>query len=67
LANFIHSHSSPNCEVILVDPGRGKKTKLSTRMIDQGYTCAYQELPEQHDGSPVYKGYILKFTREEST
>lgn len=63
LASFIHNHAKANCEVILVDPGRGQKTQLSSRMVERGYCCTYQELPEQHEGSPAYKGYILKFTR----
>lgn len=63
LASFIHNHANSNGEVILVDPGRGKKTQLSSRMVERGYICTYQTLPEQHEGSPVFKGYILKFTR----
>ncbi len=60
LANFIAAHASPVSEVILVDPGRGRKTKLSTRMTQFGYDLSYQALPEyeQH-----FKGHILKFKR----
>ncbi|WP_231881139.1 protein N-lysine methyltransferase family protein, partial [Oleiphilus sp. HI0123] len=38
LANFFERHSKPTSEVILVDPGRGKKNKLSKRMIDFGFS-----------------------------
>ena len=34
LAGFIQAHAKPICEVIIVDPGRGRKNKMSLRMID---------------------------------
>lgn len=63
LANFIEQHAKPQCEVIIVDPGRGRKTKLSTLMTTFGFTNThtkpihtdYLELP--------FKGHILKFVR----
>lgn len=63
LANFIESHSKPICEVILVDPGRGRKNKLSSRMIELGYTSSHFKPGHTHYLDEEFKGYILKFER----
>ena len=63
LANFMEAHSKPNCEIILVDPGRGRKSKLSTRMIEFGFSSIHIK-PEHTDYlNEKFKGYILKFKR----
>ena len=63
LANFIASHSNPKCEVILVDPGRGRKNKLSKRMVELGYASCQQK-PSHTDYLPKeFKGHILTFSR----
>ena len=63
LAEFIQDHSKPNCEVILVDPGRGRKNKISDRMIAFGYSSSHLK-PEHTDYlEQEFKGHILKFER----
>ncbi len=63
LANFINAHAKPTCEVIIVDPARGRKNKLSLRMAEYGYICS-QHKPLQTDYlDHVFKGHILKFER----
>ena len=63
LATFIQSHSKPSCEVIIVDPGRGRKNKLSTRMEKFGFTSTHLK-PDQTDYlDQEFKGWILKFER----
>lgn len=63
LADFIFEHSNPNCEVILVDPDRGRKSKLAKKMIDLGYTSSFTR-PEHTDFlEKPYKGHILVFKR----
>ena len=63
LANFIAGHSNPTCEVILVDPGRGRKNRLSARMIELGYSSC-QEKPRHTDYlSKEFKGHILTYAR----
>lgn len=32
LSDFIQAHSNPTCEVIIVDPGRGRKNKLAKKI-----------------------------------
>ena len=41
LSNFIEKHSKPVCEVIMVDPARGRKNKLSSRMMEFGYSSGH--------------------------
>ena len=63
LANFIEAHSKPTCEVILVDPARGRKNKLSSRMIDFGYTSSHSKPIHTDYLDKAFKGHILKFER----
>jgi predicted nicotinamide N-methyase len=63
LANFIEDHSKPKCEVIIVDPGRGRKNKLSAQMIGFGYSSC-QLKPNHTDYlNQEFKGHILKYER----
>ncbi len=63
LAGFIKRHSKPNCEVIMVDPGRHHHAPFSKKMISLGFTH------QQH--KPVYgkyceekfKGEILNYRK----
>jgi len=63
LANFINAHAKPNCEVILVDPDRGRKNKLSACMTAYGYASNHK-IPQHTDFlAENYKGHILRFQR----
>ena len=63
LANFIEDHSNQTCEVVIVDPGRGRKNKLSARMIEFGFSSR-QEKPSHTDYlNEEFKGHILTFAR----
>jgi len=47
LANFINSHASPHCEIIIVDPGRKHHNKFSDNMKRLGYSfhkSSYQDI-----------------------
>jgi predicted nicotinamide N-methyase len=63
LASFIETHSKPTCEVIIVDPGRGRKNKLSSRMRDFGFTSSQQIPSHTVFLEKKFKGHILKFVR----
>lgn len=63
LANFIEAHANPTCEVIIVDPGRGRKSKLSTRLIEFGFTSVHEKPVHTDYLEKEFKGYILKFAR----
>ena len=63
LADFIQVHAKPQCEVIIVDPGRGRKNKLSARMADFGFSSS-QRKPDHTDYlEQEFKGHILQFER----
>lgn len=63
LANFIEAHANSTCEVIIVDPGRGRKSKLSTRLIEFGFTSVHEKPVHTDYLDQEFKGYILKFQR----
>ena len=63
LATFIEVHSKPVCEVIIVDPGRGRKNKLSSRMMEFGFTSSHQKPNHTDYLDQEFKGSILKFER----
>jgi predicted nicotinamide N-methyase len=64
LADFIQNHANPDCKVILVDPGRGRKSRLSSELGDYGFTSNH--IKPQHTDDYLekqFKGYILNFSR----
>lgn len=63
LANFINHHARPICEVILVDPGRGRKTKLSKLLSGYGFDYTHTTPTHTDYLEALYKGHILKFWR----
>ncbi len=63
LANFIESHSNSTCEVIIVDPGRGRKNKLSVRMAEFGYSSCHLKPSHTDYLDQEFKGHILKYER----
>lgn len=65
LANFIQQHAHPVSDVILVDPGRGRKNKLTRCMTAFGYTAQHIKPQETQDYlEDAFKGHILKFERK---
>ncbi len=64
LADFIERHSQPICEVVVVDPGRGRKTKISIALERHGFQSKHFT-PENTDFLDTpFKGHILKFWRD---
>lgn len=63
LANFIEQHAKRKCEVILVDPGRGRKNKLSTRMLEFGFSSSHLKPANTDYLDEDFNGYILKYKR----
>ncbi|WP_144821599.1 class I SAM-dependent methyltransferase [Marinobacter piscensis] len=66
LADFIDKHANPTSEVIIVDPGRGRKTKFSRRMEEHGYSWSHDKPEETDYLEEPYKGHILRFWRDEA-
>lgn len=63
LALFLNKHANKKCEVILVDPGRGRKNKLSTLMIEFGFICSHRKPSHTNYLEKEFKGHILNFVR----
>lgn len=63
LTNFIIAHAKPECEVIVVDPGRGRKTKLSKQMIEHGFSSDCIKPANTDYLEQEFKGHILTFKR----
>ncbi|MFT7688329.1 MAG: putative nicotinamide N-methyase [Candidatus Azotimanducaceae bacterium] len=63
LANFIKNHSNSACEVIIVDPGRGRKNKFSTKMAEFGFTASLQKPSNTDYLDNKFNGHIVKLER----
>ena len=63
LADFIENHSQPKCHIVLVDPGRGRKNKLSIQLKQYGFTV--EQLKPLHTNylDVPFNGHILKYCR----
>lgn len=62
LTTFIENHSNLSCEVVIVDPGRGRKNKLSKLMADYGFKSE-QIKPDTFYLDQPFKGHILRYWR----
>lgn len=63
LADFIEAHANESCEVIIVDPGRGRKNKLAKCLLAFGYVSSFSK-PENTDYlDSGFNGDILHFSR----
>lgn len=65
VANFIDAHANQACEVVIVDPGRGRKNKLTTKMQGLGYTPSHFKPTDTDYLDGEFKGYILNFERSD--
>ncbi len=63
LADFIDNHANADCEVVLVDPDRGRKNKLSNKMREYGFTADHIRPAHTDYLEQQYKGHILRFSR----
>lgn len=66
LSSFIERHANPACEVIMVDPGRGRKAKLTKRMIAYGYDASMTQPSDTDYLDQAFKGHVLTFQRRPS-
>lgn len=65
LADFIVRHANSTCEIIIVDPGRGRKNKLGQLMQSYGFEYSQFKAEETDYLAQSFKGYILKFWRNQ--
>ncbi len=64
LAAFLNNHANPTCEIIIVDPGRGRKNKFSVQMEKYGYGNSHIKPIHTDYLNDPFKGYVLKFRRD---
>jgi len=67
LSTFIHNHARPHCEVIIIDPGRGRHARFSKQMVKLGYSHQ-QSRPDNttYLEKPLPKGQVLRYRRQEA-
>lgn len=63
LSGFIDRHANPNCEVILVDPGRGNHALFSKKMCTLGYSHRQHHILPASGMSPSFKGQMLFYRK----
>ena len=64
LADFIGEYSNPMCEVIIVDPGRGRKNKLARKLIKLDFEFWISKPENTAYLDDNFKGHILSFIRK---
>jgi predicted nicotinamide N-methyase len=63
LAGFIHQHAGENCEVILIDPGRGHHAPFSKKMVSLGYSHSQARPVYSGDVQSMPRGQVLHYQR----
>jgi predicted nicotinamide N-methyase len=63
LAAFIDQHSKPECEVVLVDPGRGNHARFSKKMVTLGYSHSQSKPINVDYLENPFSGQILRYCR----
>ena len=63
LSKFINQHAKADCEVIIVDPGRGRHARFSKMMVKLGYTHSQSQPVETNYLPNKFKGQILRYGR----
>ncbi|MBX2849429.1 MAG: methyltransferase domain-containing protein [Acidiferrobacterales bacterium] len=63
VGNFINKHAKQECEVVIVDPGRGRKNKLTKKMEGFGYRSSHFRPTDTAYLDGTFKGHILNFER----
>ncbi len=63
LSSFIDEHANEQCEVIIVDPGRGQSSQFTRQMTELGYIHVASEAEYNDPLKPIFKGRILHYIR----
>lgn len=63
LSNFIDQHAGEECEIILVDPGRGHHANFSKRMVELGYTHSQARTATGKENDELPRGRVLTYRR----
>jgi len=63
LSVFINQHAKNDCEVILVDPGRGNHAHFSKKMVKLGYLHTQHKPDTTNYLMKPFRGKILRYNR----
>ncbi|HSH02543.1 MAG TPA: methyltransferase domain-containing protein [Anaerolineae bacterium] len=63
LVDFIEQHSTPDGEMILVDPNRGLQNKFSRQMEDLGFELEKHQPDTEAYLEDAFEGVVLRFSR----
>lgn len=63
LANFIDGHANAAVKIIIVDPDRGRHSKLNLAMRTLGYECSREKIQSPLALKLCFKGHRLTFAR----
>ncbi|CAA0101702.1 Ribosomal protein L11 methyltransferase [Zhongshania aliphaticivorans] len=63
LSEFIERHAKPQCEVILVDPGRLNHAAFSKKMVTLGYSHSQHKPETSGFLTEEFKGQVLHYFR----
>ncbi len=63
LARFIEAHACEKCQIIIVDPSRGRKTKFIKKLELFGFKTSIEKVEKSPGVPDNYKGSLLSFTR----
>lgn len=63
LSEFIDQHAKPKCEIIIVDPGRGRHANFSKKMVKLGYSHSQSKPENSSQLDKEFKGQILRYNR----
>ncbi len=64
LSEFIDQHTQPECEIIIVDPGRGNHARFSKKMVKLGYSHSQSKPENMSYLTKPFKGQILQYQRK---
>lgn len=63
LASFIERHTTPNAEVLIVDPNRGNRSAFNKRMQALGFALTDHPIQCQLANGDAYRGRLLQYVR----
>lgn len=66
LSAFLARHANTNCEIIVVDPGRGKHASFSKHMVAHGFSHSQRKPDCSEFLSQPFKGQVLRYWRSDT-
>ena len=63
LSNFINSHATPSCEVVIVDPRRGYHARFSALMQELGFTFDKAVIHGEAEDGSKYHVVVISYRR----